>query len=247
MNPFEILFKMTIHHTYYPERKCPVIHLQPDPATKRLFHNYQYIFTQVDMHEWAIVGQKEENEKVAISPPVCFQLTVTDPHFLYYTSSLLPEITSKTGLRFDISSHSYKQQDIVCKDLISRIQEEKALPLTCSLLYTAPQRYWEYLLIPRSGKTENRSILLSDTENIIPFGPSERIEWNGTPVYRIRTLQPVDLHALYSTTIQLYEHKTFGSQSRETVKKLLCKNVTPPLPAQLTGETKNTIQQIIYF
>lgn len=247
MDPFEILFRMSIHHSYYPERKCPVIQLQPDLATKRLFHNYQYIFKQLDRHEWAIVGKKEEDRTPVNAPPVCFQLTVTDPHFLYYTSSFLPEIDSASGLHFDVRSHSYAQQEIECKDLISQIQEADSLPLTCSLLYTASQRYWEFLLISRTGKAENRSIFLSDTENNIPFGPSERIEWNGTPVYRIRTLHPVDLHALYSTTIQLYEHKTFGSQSRETVKKLLCKNVTPPSPAQLTGETKDTIQQIFYF
>lgn len=247
MNPFEILFRMTIHHSYYPERKCPVISIEPDPATRRLFHNYQYIFKRLDTHEWAIVGKKEENETATTPPPVRFQLTVTDPHFLYYTSSLLPEITTESGLHFDVLTHSYKQHEIECKDLLLRIEEGASLPLTCSLSYTTPQRYWEYLLIPRTGKAENRSLLLSDTENTIPFGPSECSEWNGLPIYRIRTLHPVDLHALYSTTIQLYEHKTFGSQSRETVKKLLCKNVTPPLPAQLTGETKDTIQQIIYF
>lgn len=247
MNPFEILFRMTIYHSYYPERKCPVIQVEPDLATKRLFYNYQYIFKQLDTHNWAIIGEKEKKKALPISPPVCFLLTVTDPYFLYYTSSSSPEISSEAGLHFDLLPPLYEQQKIECKDLLSRIEESEPLPLTCSLLYTALQRYWEYLLIPRTGGAENRSLLLSDTENNIPFGPPEHIEWNGTLIYRIRTLQPVNLHALYSTTIQLYEQKTFGSQSRETVKKLLCKNVKPPLPTQLTGEKKDTIQQILYF
>lgn len=250
MNSFEILFKLIVSHSFYPERSCPAIRIQPDAATERLLYNYAYLFTQLAPNEWGILGEKENGPSVStLSDPgaLRFRLTITDASFLYYTEPALPTVRSETPVRCNRSPASYSQQEIICDQLIPRLGKEKDGPMSCSLIYTAARRYWEYLVIPRTGKIENRSIFLSDTENIFRFGLPAPVEWNGTQVYRIRTEHPVDLHSSYPTLIQLYEKKSFGTQSRETVKKLLCKNVSPPSPSQLTDGMKDTIQQILYF
>lgn len=247
MNSFEILFKLTVSHSFYPEGNYPEIRIQPDANTARLLHNQGYLFIRLSANGWGILGERGSGHTIHTQPPVlCFQLTITDANFLYYTAPALPAVTSETAIRCNCSPTSYSQQEIICDELISDLGKTDA-PIVCSLAYTAARRYWEYLLIPRAGTIENRLIYLSDTENIFRFGAPEPVEWNGTQVYRIRTEHPVDLHSTYPTTIQLYEKKSFGAQSRETVKKLLCKNVAPPSPAQLTDGMKDTIQHLLYF
>lgn len=250
MNSFEILFKLMVSHSFYPGGNCPAIQIRPDAATGHVLHKYAYLFIQLATNEWGILGEKENGPPIPMSadlPALRFRLTITDVSFLYYTAPALPTVTSETPVRCDYSQTSHSRQEIICDQLIASLGKTADAPILCSLAYTAARRYWEYLLIPRTGKIENRSIFLSDTENIFRFGPPAPVEWNGTQIYRIRTEHPVDLHSSYPTTIQLYEKKSFGTQSRETVKKLLCKNVSPPSPTQLTDGMKDTIQQILYF
>ena len=250
MNSFEILFKLIVNHSFYSEGSCPILRIQPDAATERLLHNYTYCFIRLTPNEWAILGEKGNSTPAGPLrdlPALRFQLSFTDAGFLYYTIPAEPAVTSETPIRCHSSQTSHSRQEIVCDHLLTDLEKATDAPLVCTLTYTAARRYWEYLLIPRTGTLENRSIFLSDTENIFRFGAAEPVQWNGTQIYRIRTEHPVDLHSSYPPTIQLYEKKSFGTQSRETVKKLLCKNVSPPSPAQLADGRKDTIQHILYF
>lgn len=250
METFWTLFKLIIRHSFYPEGNGRFIQVEPDQATRRTLHNHACVFLAVAPNEWAIAGKRETEEALFLSsplPPLQFQLTLTDPHFFYYTAPVLPVITSDTGIRCHLPQQVYNRQIISCDTLLSDMRKTTDSPITCRLQYTAARRYWEYLLIPRVEKTVYRQLFLADTENIIPFGPATPVEWKGTQAYRIRTETPIELHSSYPGSIQLYEKKSFGAQSRETVKKLLCKSVPPPAPEQLIGETKDTIQRILYF
>lgn len=250
METFRTLFKLIIRHSFYPQKNGRFIQVRPDLTTQRTLHNHACVFRQVAPDEWAIAGKRETEETPDVSslpPSIHFLLAITDPDFFYYTVPALPAISSKIAIRFRLLQQAYNQQEIICDTLVSEMKKTTDGPILCVLQYTAARRYWEYLLIPRVGKTENRQLFLSDTENIIPFGPATPVEWEGTQAYRVRTETPVELHAAYPGSIQLYEKKSFGTQSRGTVKKLLCKQVPPPAPAQLIGQTKDTIQRILYF
>lgn len=241
---FNTILRLSILHEYFNDKKCHAIQLYADKQTLHTLNNNQWVLKQTDRNEWMLIGDISNSltNLIPTRPDIIrLKATVTDSLFLYYTNSLLPDSLSDTAIQCHAEEGHFRSFEIrfpITKEILEKARESHFAEQV--IQYTAPRRYWEYLLISRTNTEESKDIYLLDTEGVIPFGATERIDWNGRRAYSIRSLEPVTLKERYPIHIQLFERKKLG-------KKLLSKNIQPPTPGQFIPEKKNTIQQVIYF
>lgn len=244
MTYFNIIFKLCILHDYFIDMICPGIQICPDKESLRILNNNQWVFKQTNKNEWVLVGDISRSLTNFLSSShdiIHLKATISDSRFLYYTDSLLPKSSSDTEIQCHADENSYRSFEITFP--ITKEMLEEALanhPAEQNLQYASFHRYWEYLLISRTVTDEFKDIYLFDAEGTIAFGATELINWNERKTYCIQSLKPIRLKEHYSTNIQLFEKRVLG-------KKLLIKNIQPPIPGQFISEKKDTIQQLIYF
>lgn len=248
MNQYDTLYKYCIIHPYFDDGKCTAIRVHPEAETLRALANYRCIFRQMADNEWHIIGEipATPGDWLHACHPIRLTATIQDPHFLWYTTSLLP-----TGIRGEsLCCHSGKDS---LKTFEIRLNPGEVATLTAdhpkeyALSYHVPSLYWEYLLIPRNGQSEERSLLLSDATGEISFDAPVPTLWNGSKAYKTRSTSPIPLRAHYPFQLQLYEKKGFGPAGSDIVRRLLSKRVHFPMPGQFVPSALHSIQQILYF
>ena len=198
-------------------------------------------FIHTEANRYSIVGDKEELlDHLSTTPEGLnfeFRVHLTDPNFLYYTRSLLPDEQNDPDIQIRIIIH-------VTKELF-----KAGCPIEKNIHYQTKEAYWDFILIPRNPDYIPTEIFMEDNGSEgICFKNPEQIRFMNKDAIRISTVNPIKIKewAYYQreSNITIYE-------KREYANRVLLQHVPIPEPGRFSlkelQSNENSILHIMYI
>ncbi|MDH6313655.1 hypothetical protein M2137_002445 [Parabacteroides sp. PFB2-10] len=221
MEKYQIIAKVTITHTYFPDGVCRSLDLYPTPESKQLFLRRQMVCKKMKPNEWVFL-QAPSSDGSFRDAEERFTLVLesTDPSFLLYTRLEEPVATGRIVKQLEITLPAV---------------QKKAIEITHA--FETKEMFWKYALLPRVATGGKRKIKLMELSGKLAFDKKEEVVYERTAT-TFRTKQPVSLSTAYPFQLRLYEEKEHGD-------RLLSQWIPFPQPED-TNKSDEIIKYIYY-
>lgn len=208
-------------------------------------------FIPTEANRYSIVGDKEMLlDHLSTTPEGLnfeFRVHLTDPNFLYYTRSLLPDEQNDPDIQIRIIDNRLNLMSVtihVTKELF-----KAGCPIEKNIHYQTKEAYWDFILIPRNPDYIPTEIFMEDNGSEgICFKNPEQIRFMNKDAIRISTVNPIKIKewAYYQreSNITIYE-------KREYANRVLLQHVPIPEPGRFSlkelQSNENSILHIMYI
>lgn len=222
MDTFKIIFRISLMHDFYKDRKCRGIDMNLTDETRQLFNRRGILFRAIGIGEWALISVNDPSPD--ISDELSLVLKVRDSDFFYYTES---------------------------SDVLKNISRGKiVIPFQFAgtdnmvLYFQARKVYWVYKFISRR-KNEERKLEIKSTDKNFTFKKVEFIEKENS--YYCCSETKIRLKESYDFRLSLTENISLGGDLHTTETKVLISGMPFPKPGRIYTDDIHCIQEIIYI
>lgn len=208
-------------------------------------------FIHTEANRYSIVGDKEELlDHLSTTPEGLnfeFRVHLTDPNFLYYTRSLLPDEQNDPDIQIRIIDNRLNLMSVIIH--VTKELFKARCPIEKNILYQTKEAYWDFILIPRNPDYIPTEIFMEDNGSEgICFKNPEQIRFMNKDAIRISTVNPIMIKewAYYQreSNITIYE-------KREYANRVLLQHVPIPEPGRFSlkelQSNENSILHIMYI
>lgn len=249
MAQMEPLLTLTITHDYFEQFSDQIFKVESRMDYRKLLGGHRFPFIHISPNTWSVVGnQSQLSEMLAQSPNgevIEIDINIIDPHFLSYTASYLPDRDGDNSIQFNQDSPRINQ--IKMQIHITESMLRSSYPIEKGIHYTALERYWKFLLLPRNPDQAFGEISIEDAQGILSFNKTEPAQFMGKNIFKISSSQPIKLkdqrYSRNNPDLSLYEKREYG-------KKLLQRHIPAPEPGRFLikeEQPNNEVLQIIYI
>ncbi len=242
MSSYCPLYTLSFRHRYFADGLCRAFSCIPAPSGQELLHRRGLLFRQSDAGSWTVLCDAAGSGPDTGSDVLELDLSVTDPQFVLYTMwenfrpasaySLalpLPEGGTADAVKAIAESAAARQIGRGFCSVSLRLTERMWLdaldghPQGCTLLFSAKECRWEYLLDLRKVTAGMPGVfMLEERSGRLTFPPFARTE-DGT--FRTVSEEAVPMRACYDVDLKL----TCGAQGSDR-RQTLMRHVPPPEP-----------------
>ena len=208
-------------------------------------------FIHTEANRYSIVGDKEELlDHLSTTPEGLnfeFRVHLTDPNFLYYTRSLLPDEQNDPDIQIRIIDNRLNLMSVIIH--VTKELFKAGCPIEKNIHYQTKEAYWDFILIPRNPDYIPTEIFIDDNVSEgICFKNPEQIRFMNKDAIRISTVNPIKIKewAYYQreSNITIYE-------KREYANRVLLQHVPIPEPGRFSlkeiQSNENSILHIMYI
>jgi hypothetical protein len=208
-------------------------------------------FIHTEANRYSIVGDKEELlDHLSTTPEGLnfeFRVHLTDPNFLYYTRSLLPDEQNDPDIQIRIIDNRLNLMSVIIH--VTKELFKARCPIEKNIHYQTKEAYWDFILIPRNPDYIPTEIFMEDNGSEgICFKNPEQIRFMNKDAIRISTVNPIKIKewAYYQreSNITIYE-------KREYANRVLLQHVPIPEPGRFSlkelQSNENSILHIMYI
>ncbi|MDH6343900.1 hypothetical protein M2480_002253 [Parabacteroides sp. PFB2-12] len=222
MENYQIILKVVITHSYFPDGVCRSLDLYPTPESKQLFLRRQMVCKKIKPNEWVFLQAassdgsfRDTDEQLSLC------LESTDPSFSLYTRL---EEAFETGR--------------VIKQLDVTLPAVQKAPVEINHVFEAKKMFWVYALLPRVETGRKRNIKLIELSDKVAFDKKEYVVLYERTATTFRSKKQIPLSNSYPFQLRLYEEKEHGD-------KLLSQYI--PFPQPEDTNKNNEIITYIYY
>lgn len=262
MERYQPLYRFVVKHDYFSGVPCECIQCGLTPQGKFMARQRGLLFRQLSVNEWAVYFDENgagvsENEDV-----LEMEMTIIDRSFSLYTewedyspiSSYQIELPSADAEEIETSSFTRLEDRrrigspfcLLKLNLTTEIMKSaiNGTPQCNIIHFHAPDKYWEYLFIPRiAGRTSYDSLLLEDSTGKVSFLNSGTIKIAGCEACRIQSSSPIPLRKNFNCGLRL----VIQSDDNHRSKRIILKQVHIPQLGRFKSDKADTLRQIRYY
>lgn len=249
MAQMEPLLTLTIKHDYFEQFSDPLFKVESHMDYRKILGGPRFPFIHRSPNTWSVLGNQSQLSEILAQSPngevMEVEFTITDPNFLFYTASYLPEKDGDNSIQFIQASPRINRMKVQIR--ITESMLENSCPIEKCIHYTSLERHWKFLLIPRNPDQAFGEISLEDARGILSFNEAEPAQFMGKNIFKITSSQPIKLkdqrYSRNSPDLSLYEKREYG-------KRLLLRHIPAPEPGRFLikeEQPNNEVLQIIYI
>lgn len=262
MENYQPLYRIVVEHDYFSGVPCECIQCKLTPQGKFMAQQRGLLFRQLSVNEWAVYFDKNgagvnENDDV-----LEMGMTIIDRSFSLYTewedyspiSSYQIELPSANVEEIETSSFTRLEDRrsigspfcLLKLNLTTEILKsaQSGTPQCNIIHFHAPDKYWEYLFIPRIvGRISGDSLSLEDSKGVVTFLNPETIKIAGSEACRIKSTSPVPLRKNLNCGLRLI----IQSEDSRRSKRIILKQVHIPQLGRFKSDRLDTLRQICYY
>lgn len=234
MERLNYIWNLKLGHQYSRDGSCREVTVAPTGETSLWMRHRGCFWRRTAMNEWGLLTMKgvlpnqEDRLELIVS--------VTDSRFYYQTDEWVTSIPKEYLLEGSVGAHPGE----LCRlNLAPTDGNWTNAPYTTEITFRTPQKYWEYLLIPRDGK-QTRHLELDEAGRQITFTAPEAFSFLGRDVLRCRSFEKIPSSEWYDYSIRLSEVLPVG-------RRLLMRQVPVPQPGMFSDVPTDTLRQLLYF
>lgn len=218
------IYRVNIFHDYFKGGRWNMS-MVPTPETLGLLARRNVLFKQYGVGKWGLIAEKEYPFREDDS--LFFILKPLDAFYSYYTDFTRENKEYIEGIPFQLSGSLYSSHTGKASEM--------------NLFFYSKTLYWEYMIgISKPGFSTSNTLHLEDRSGKITFGRGEEVEFLGKSCFRFVSNEKIKLKETYDSSLFLYEDKGFG-------RRLLMRNLNPPVPGKFISSQTDCIQQCIYM
>lgn len=250
------LYNLCIKHDYFDKGICRAIQCRIAEAT--LWNRRGLLFLPVSPNEWTILYDKDSAGVDTTADVLTLNMEIIDPAFVLYThwndfhpgSAYSMELPAETGSieGASVIREAVPKQDIgfgfcqvhlrMTEKLFSAAQ--RGTPMNCTLQFHAIECQWEYLLVPRKGKTVvAEKFIMEETEGKLHFSPFTLIKTYGQELLRTVSEEAIPMREHYP-----YKLKVSSFAGNSGRKRIVLKHAAPPEPDKFLDVSPGLLRQV---
>lgn len=263
MEEYKTLVTLQMKHDYFDNQVCSAITIRVRPESVILLRDRQLLFRQQAANRWSLIGNTHGGGVYDGQDQLRFDFVLKDPLFLYYTKWKKHDL--EDHFQVNLSGLS-EDTDVVQKlektpeknlqagtlfsgylDLSNNMYSKaiKGEPDQIGLNFQAPEVVWEYLLIPRQEKKEEKNLVFEDAHGRLKFSKPEgtTVDFVDKPIWRCQSQGPIKIKEYYDYQLELSEIL----KTNPEIKRKIVKNVECPKPGRFHDVKDGFLRQIVYF
>lgn len=220
----EEIYRVNVFHDYFDDGYWDM-RMEPTPETWVLLSRRNVLFKPAGTGRWRLLADSKNPFRQ--DDALFFSLKPQDPLYSYYTE-LTPE-------------NKIYPEGIPFRLFESEKEPEEGNGNEKNLFFYSKTLFWEYIIC--TGNRENDSsatLFLEEREHKIRFDRSGELSCQGKPCVRFVSHEKIKLKETYGYSLFLYEEKGYG-------RRILMKNLNPPVPGKFVCEREYCIRQFIYL
>lgn len=257
MESYSRLYRIIVRHDYFGNCPCPSLRLRATGEGEALMRRRGMMLREEGAGTWSLFFTEEPDTDKDV---LYLDLSVADPMFVLYTDwpGLRPADSytlclPACGGQLDaasIISHTDRKRSIgsgLCTIALrltgERVQAARSgKPEEAVLQFHAPERQWEYVLLPCVEEgIDGSQLVLEDTTGSVTFGPFTQCEAYGRKGWRTVSEGRVAMRSSYGCRLRLTVLQGNGKQ-----KHVLLSHVEPPQPGRYM-DSRESLRQVCYF
>ncbi len=252
------LYNLRVEHDYFDRGVCRALRCQISPTESALWHRRGLLFRQLGENKWTILYDSEGAGVDTSSDVLTLEMEMTDPAFVLYTQWEGFRPTSAYGLELPVQEEMQEAVRIIREVAPKRkigsgfcrigIRMTEALwqaaqegsPQGCTLCFHAPQRRWEYLVVPRDGDTSlPERFVLEEVAGKLHFSPFRPVRIYGQDMLRTVSEEAVPMRERYAVRLKLVSPA--GNTGR---KQTLLRHIDSPEPGRFLDVDAGLLRQV---
>lgn len=262
MSNYRPLYSIRIEHEYFLGGICRALQCTVLPTGQELMSRRGLLFRQMAQNEWTILYDADGAGVDTASDAIAFGMSISDPAFVLYTEwptfnpnavyclDLPAETEVVNGVEAIASTNAKSKIGTPLCTINVRLTDdvwqtaENGTPKTTVIMFKAPERYWEYVLIKQNSNRDiplERLSLTTDKE-LITFKAFERTSEFGRESFRTVSEKAVPMRERYDFRLNLVA--TPEGSNRQ--KQVLLRNVEHPMPGRFKSDA-DKLRQVCYF
>lgn len=252
------LYSLRVEHDYFDRGVCRALRCRISPTESALWHRRGLLLRRLGENEWTILYDSEGAGMDTSSDVLVLEMEMADPAFVLYTQWEGFRPASAYGLALPVQEEMQEAVRIIrevapkrktgsgfCRieirmteALWQAAQEES--PQGCTLRFHAPQRRWEYLVVPRGGDTlVPERFVLEEVAGKLHFSPFEPVRIYGKDMLRTVSEEAVPMRERYDVRLKLVSPA--GNTGR---KQTLLRHIDPPEPGRFMDVEAGLLRQM---
>lgn len=252
------LYNLRVEHDYFDRGVCRALRCRISPAESALWHRRGLLLRRPGENEWTILYDCEGAGVDTSSDVLALEMEMADPAFVLYTQWEGFRPTSAYGLELPVQEGVQEAVRIIREVAPKRkigsgfcrigIRMTEALwqavqegsPQGCTLRFHAPQRRWEYLVVPRNGDTPvPERFIMEEVADKLHFSPFEPVKLYGKDMLRTVSEEAVPMRERYDVRLKLVSPA--GNTGR---KQTLLRHIDPPEPGRFMDAEAGRLRQM---
>lgn len=187
MSSYRPLYSICIEHEYFLGGICRALQCAVLPSGQELMSQRGLLFRQMAQNKWTVLYDADGAGVDTASDAIAFGMSISDPAFVLYTEwptfnpnavyslDLPAETEVVNGVKAIADTHAKPKIGTPLCTINVRLTDDVWLaavngtPKTTVIMFEAPERYWEYVLIKQNSNKDvplERLSLTTDKELI---------------------------------------------------------------------------------
>lgn len=149
----EPLINVALTHEYNDKSNSSrLFNIESKIKSRAVLGGSLFPFIHTEANRYSIVGDKEELlDHLSTTPEGLnfeFRVHLTDPNFLYYTRSLLPDEQNDPDIQIRIIDNRLNLMSVIIH--VTKELFKAGCPIEKNIHYQTKEAYWDFILIPRN-------------------------------------------------------------------------------------------------
>ena len=256
------LYSLRVLHDYFDRGVCRALRCRISPTEAALWHRRGLLFRQPGANEWTILYDSDGAGVDTSSDVLSLEMEMADPAFVLYTlwdgfhpdaAHLLElpraeetveaaQAIREAAPRRDIGS-GFCRIRIRLTDALFKAAQDGA-PWGCTLRFHAPERRWEYLLVPRGGEMPGTpgTLLLEEAEGRLHFPPFEEAAMYGRNMLRTVSEEAVPMRERYGYRLRAVAPSGSAGRTRTVLR-----HIDPPEAGRFMDAEAGLLRQVCHL
>lgn len=220
----EEIYRVNVFHDYFDDGYWDM-RMEPTPETRVLLSRRNVLFKTAGTGRWRLLADSKDPFRK--DDVLFFSLKPHDPLYSYYTELTPENKIYPEGIPFRLFESPKEPEE--------GEENEK------NLFFSSKMLYWEYIICTGNReKDSSATLFLEDRLHKIRFDRNGELSCQDKLCVCFVSDEKIKLKETYDYSLFLYEDKGYG-------RRILMRNLNPPVPGKFVSEQKDCIRQFIYL